>query len=126
MLLLALQFGSSTYSWNSSEVIGLFSGSGITFTVWMLWNYRKKDDALIPYSMIRRTAVWSSSIYQALLMSAVYGATFYLPIYFQAINNASPIMSGIYLLPTILPQLLFAGSSGMISALPFIYACIGG
>lgn len=47
-------------------------------------------------------------------MSAVYGATYYLPIYFQAINSATAIMSGVYLLPTILPQLVVAASSGLL------------
>jgi len=47
-------------------------------------------------------------------MSAIYGPTFFLPIYFQAIKNASAILSGVYLLPTILPMLFTAGASGPI------------
>ncbi|KAI1463637.1 major facilitator superfamily domain-containing protein [Daldinia caldariorum] len=60
------------------------------------------------------TAVWASGLFQAFMLSAVYGATFFLPIYFQAINNAAAILSGVYLLPTILPQLLMASLSGVI------------
>ncbi|KAI0018864.1 major facilitator superfamily domain-containing protein [Xylariomycetidae sp. FL0641] len=111
-LLLALQYGGNVYPWNSSPVIGLFCGTGATFLVWFLWNRHKGAGALLPYSMISRPAVWSGGLYQGLLMSAVYGSTYYLPIYFQAINEASAILSGVYLLPTILPQLVMAGSSG--------------
>ncbi|KAI2602756.1 major facilitator superfamily domain-containing protein [Hypoxylon sp. NC1633] len=111
-LILALQFGGNNYAWNSSQVIGLFCGSGVTGIVWFFWNRYKGEEALLPYSMISRTAVWSSGLYQAFLMAAVYGATFYLPIYFQAINDATAILSGVYLLPTILPQLFVAASSG--------------
>ncbi|KAI1370090.1 major facilitator superfamily domain-containing protein [Hypoxylon crocopeplum] len=111
-LLLALQFGGNNYPWNSSQVIGLFCGSGVTAIVWFFWNQYKGEEALLPHSMISRTAVWSSGLYQAFLMAAVYGATFYLPIYFQAINEATAILSGVYLLPTILPQLFVAASSG--------------
>lgn len=82
--------------------------------VWLLWNRHKEDDALLPHSMISRRTVWSAAIYQAFLMSAVYSATFFLPIYFQAINNANAMLSGVYLLPTILPQLFMAGSSGIL------------
>ncbi|KAF2757491.1 MFS general substrate transporter [Pseudovirgaria hyperparasitica] len=112
MLLLALQYGGNQYPWSSSRVIGLFCGSGVTFIVWLFWNRHKGDDALIPWYMIRQTVVWSSGLFQALVMSAVYGATFYLPLYFQAINNATPVLSGVYLLPMILPQLFAAGLSG--------------
>ncbi|KAI1800663.1 efflux pump [Daldinia bambusicola] len=113
-LLLALQYGGNEYAWKSSTVIGLFCGSGATFIVWLVWNWYKGDDALLPHSMIKQRVVWASGLFQAFMISAVYGATFFLPIYFQAINNATAILSGVYLLPTILPQLLMASLSGVI------------
>ncbi|CAG8953372.1 hypothetical protein HYFRA_00010117 [Hymenoscyphus fraxineus] len=113
-LLLALQYGGSQYLWNSSRVIGLFCGSIVTFIVWILWNHCKGEDALMPASMVRQREVWSSGLYQSLVVSAMYGATFYLPIYFQAINQATAILSGVYLLPAILSQLVAAGLSGLL------------
>ncbi|GAP82372.2 putative efflux pump [Rosellinia necatrix] len=113
-LLLALQYGASKYTWGSSTVIGLFVGSGVTFIAWLVWNRRKGDDALLPHSMIKQRVVWASGLYQAILFSGIYGATFFLPIYFQAINNVTAILSGVYLLPTILPQILVAGVSGVL------------
>ena len=113
-LLLALQYGRNQYPWNSSRVIGLFCGSGATFITWLFWNQHKGDDALLPSSMIKRRDVWASGLYQAFMIAAVYGSTFYLPIYFQAINNATAMLSGVYLLPTILPQLFAAGLSGLL------------
>lgn len=117
-LLLALQYGGNQYAWNSSVVIGLLCGSVVTFVVWFFWNRYKGEDALLPHSMISQTAVWASGVYQGFLMAAVYGGIYFLPIYFQAINGASPMLSGVYLLPTILPQLVMAVSSGAISKLP--------
>ncbi|XXG96274.1 hypothetical protein Hte_002555 [Hypoxylon texense] len=114
MLLLALQYGGNAFAWNSSQVIGLFVGSVANFAVWLLWNRYKGDDALLPHSMIRRRTVWTAGIYQALFLSALYGATYYLPIYFQAINDAPAILSGVYLLPTILPELFAAAAAGAI------------
>lgn len=113
-LLLALQYGGNAYAWRSSQVIGLFCGAAATSVVWLFWNRHKGEDALLPHSMISRRAVWSSGLYQAFLMSAVYGATYFLPIYFQAINNVTAVLSGVYLLPTILPQLVMAVSSGVL------------
>lgn len=108
-LLLALQYGGNQFAWKSSTVIGLFCGSGATFIVWLAWNRYKGDDALLPHSMIKQKVVWASGLFQAFMLSAVYGATYFLPIYFQAINNVTAMLSGVYLLPTILPQLVMAG-----------------
>ncbi|KAK9242014.1 hypothetical protein V1506DRAFT_572943 [Lipomyces tetrasporus] len=41
-------------------------------------------------------------------------ASYYLPIYFQAVRGVSPLTSGVYLLPSILSQLLFAVGSGIL------------
>ncbi|KAI0896126.1 efflux pump [Annulohypoxylon nitens] len=113
-LLLALQYGGNQFAWKSSTVIGLFCGSGATFIVWLVWNRYKGDDALLPHSMIKQKVVWASGLFQAFMLSAVYGATYFLPIYFQAINNVTAMLSGVYLLPTILPQLVMAGLSGVL------------
>ncbi|KAL9080588.1 MAG: hypothetical protein Q9157_000643 [Trypethelium eluteriae] len=113
-LLLALQYGGNVYAWNSSQVIGLFCGSAATSVVWIFWNYSRGKDASLPFSLIGQTAVWTSGIYQALIQTAIYGIIYFLPIYFQAVDNASPMLSGVYLLPTILSQLVMAVSSGKI------------
>jgi hypothetical protein len=127
-LLLALQYGGNAYPWNSPQVIGLFCGAAATSVVWFLWNRHKGEDALLPHSMISRRTVWASGLYQSFLMSAVYGATYFLPIYFQAINNVSAILSGVYLLPTILPQLFLAVSSGVLCKLKtfdlYLHICL--
>lgn len=112
MLLLALQFGGTSHPWNSSVVIGLFCGAVAVFIVWFFWNRYRGDEAMIPYSIISRRDVLASGVYEAFLMSAVYGGIYYLPIYFQAVNNASAMMSGVYLLPMILAQLFMAGAAG--------------
>lgn len=111
-LLLALQFGGNEFAWGSSQVIGLFCGSGVTFIVWFVWNLRKGDDALLPFPIIRRRTVWTSGLNYTFLMSALFGASYFLPIYFQAVKGVSAITSGVYLLATILPQLLSVVVSG--------------
>jgi hypothetical protein len=113
-LLLALQYGGNKYAWRSSQVIGLFCGSAATFVVWSLWNRHKGADALLPQGLITRRVVWVSGLFHALFMSALFGSVYYLPIYFQAINGASAMLSGVYLLPTILPEIFMAGLAGVL------------
>lgn len=114
MLLLALQYGGNEYAWNSSQVIGLFVGAGATFIVFVLWENYKGDRAMIPPNIIKRRVVWSSCLMFGFLMSLLYIVTYYLPIYFQAAKGISPMMSGVYLLPTIIAQLIAAGLSGFL------------
>ncbi|KAI0521006.1 major facilitator superfamily domain-containing protein [Xylaria bambusicola] len=113
-LLLALQYGGDKYAWNSSQVIGLFVGSAATFLVWFLWNYYKGDDALIPQSMLHSRIVLVSGMFQGLWCSTIYIVLYYLPIYFQAVNNASAFQSGVYYLPTVVLQLFGSALAGAI------------
>lgn len=113
MLLLALMWGGSDYAWSSPQSIGLLCGSVATFLVWIFWNRHLGEDALLPPSMVGKRAVWTSALFQATLMAAVFGAVYYLPIYFQAVKNVDALRSGVYLLPMILPQLVFAAAAGI-------------
>jgi hypothetical protein len=61
------------YAWDSATVIGLFCGFAGNILVWAAYNYWKGDKALIPFSMMARTVVWSSCLFLAVLMGAMMG-----------------------------------------------------
>ncbi|KAI8952715.1 major facilitator superfamily domain-containing protein [Xylaria longipes] len=132
LLLLALQFGSgNTYAWDSSVIIGLFVGSGVAAIIFLLWEWKAGDVAIIPFSMVGNRIVWASTLQYVALISAVFVGTQYFPIYFQAVKGVGPVLSGVYLLPSILSQIVFVLlSGGLISKvgyyLPFaVFAGIG-
>ena len=116
-ILLALEWGGTRYRWDSSTVIGLFCGAAATFCVFLAWEYREGDRAMIPLPMVRRKVVWSSCLTMFFFMSSMLITTYYLPIYFQAVRNATPTMSGVYLLPAIISQMIFAPLSGYLGML---------
>jgi hypothetical protein len=109
---LALEYGGNQFPWNSATVIGLFCGAGGTFIVFLIWEYFKGDDAMIPFSMVKIRAVWSASLVQFFFFGMMALVAYYLPLYFQAVKGASPMMSGVYLLPSIITQLIAAVGSG--------------
>ncbi|KAI9740060.1 MAG: hypothetical protein M1818_004811 [Claussenomyces sp. TS43310] len=113
-LLLALQYGGNQYAWDSAQIIGLFCGAGGTFIAFLVWDFYKGDEAMIPFSMVRRKIVWASCLVYACLMGQLFCASYYLPIYFQGVKGASPTLSGVYLLPGVLSHLLSAVGSGML------------
>ncbi|KAJ5364122.1 uncharacterized protein N7496_009835 [Penicillium cataractarum] len=111
-LLLALEYGQSQYPWNSATVIGLFCGAGGTFILFLLWEYHQGDKAMIPLSMVAKRNVWSSCLVMMSIFAVTLCTSYYLPVYFQAIQNKSPMLSGVYILPSILSQLAVAVTSG--------------
>ncbi|KAI1099118.1 putative MFS multidrug transporter [Jackrogersella minutella] len=115
MFLLALQFGSADYGWSSSTVIGLFVGAGVAFPIFLYWEYREGDKAMIPLSMVRKRIVWLSSLQFAFLVTSVLVGAQYFPIYFQSVKGAGPTLSAVYMLPSILTSLVCIIISGALT-----------
>lgn len=114
MFLMALEWGGTTYAWRSATIIGLFCGAGGIFILFVIWEYHVGEGAMFPYSMMRKTVVWSSCIVICLFFGCLLTLSYYLPIYFQAVKGVSPTLSGVYILPGILSQMLMAIVSGVI------------
>lgn len=126
MFLMALQFGSSEYPWNSSTVIGLFVGAGVALGIFLFWEHREGDDAMIPFSMVRKRIVWVSSMQYSLLMTTVFVLAQFAPIYFQSVKGVGPSLSGVYMLPNILSGLVFVILSGVLGTwIPLLISLVG-
>ena len=112
MLLLALQFGSGEYGWDSSRVIGLFVGAGVTAIIFLLWERRVGAEAMIPLQMVGKRIVWSSSCFGAMLMMSAMVGNNFMPIYLQSVKGLEPTMSGVYMLAAVGSQIVFVVVSG--------------
>ncbi|KAI9149944.1 MFS-type transporter calB [Paramyrothecium foliicola] len=105
MFLMALQFGSAEYGWASSIVIGLFCGSAALFALFLVWEYKRGTEAMIPWPMVRKQVVWTSCLNYGFLMTGTVTAGIYTPLFFQSVIGLSPTMSAVYLLPAVFSQL---------------------
>lgn len=112
---LALQYGGNQFAWNSRQIIGLFCGSGVTFIVWLIWDYHQGDNAMVPFTMMKNRIVWASCICGSFLVSTLFISAYYLPIYFQLVRDRSPFNSGVDVLPGILTQMVFGVFAGAMS-----------
>ena len=115
MFLLGLQYGGNEYAWNSSVVIGLLVGAAVTFALFLVWEHHQGDGAMVPFAMLTHRIIWSAAGNMFFLLGSILVADFYLAIYFQAIQNDSPIMSGVHMLPTTIGMVLFTMISGTMS-----------
>jgi hypothetical protein len=115
MFLIGLQWGGNQYEWSSSVVIGLIIGGLATFVVFLVWEHRAGDDAMLPFAMLKHRIIWSAAGNMFFLLPTILVADFYLAIYFQAVLDDSPLMSGVHMLPTTLSMVLFTMISGVSS-----------
>lgn len=116
MLLLALQYGSgNTFAWNSATIIGLFVGAAVSAVIFIFWERRKGDKAMLPGSLIKQRIVWTACLYGSLNVCCMITASNFLPTFFQAVKGDSPTMSGVHVLPSILSQLIAVVLSGGLS-----------
>jgi MFS family permease len=116
MFLMALQLGSgNTHAWDSAIIIGLFCGAGVAALVFIAWETRMRDMAMIPGSMLRKRIVWTSCVFGSALTCCSIVASNWLPTYFQAVKGEGPTLSGVHTLPSILSALLFVVVTGAAS-----------
>lgn len=105
MLLLALEWGGVSYPWSSPTVIGLFCGGAATFCLFIGWEFRRGERAMMPLGLFRNSIVSCAVIANIVSNGAFFLITYYLPLWFQVVKDASPLMSGVYTLPSVLSQI---------------------
>ena len=113
MFFLALQFGGQTGDWGSARVIGLLIGAGVTMIIFVLWQWRQGDRALIPPSIILQRSVAASCGVAFFIYSTLLMHIYYLPIWFQAIRGDSAVASGVHMIPYVAANALFSLIAGI-------------
>jgi len=109
MLLIALELGGVFYPWTSVKILCLVIFGILLFGIFILVEAYAEYPLMPLHIFKRRSNVGALAVvfFQSYCFT---GGLFYLPIYFQAILGASPLLSGIYLLP-------FGISSSLIEAI---------
>ncbi|GFF22313.1 MFS transporter, putative [Aspergillus udagawae] len=108
MLLLGLDFGGETFPWDSPKVICLIVFGSLCSLLFIYSEKRLAKYPLMPMSLFAQT-----SNVATLAVTFAHGFVFiageyYVPLYLQSIKEASPIRSGILVLPLVLSE-AFAG-----------------
>ncbi|UPL02180.1 hypothetical protein LCI18_013114 [Fusarium solani-melongenae] len=112
MLLLGLYLGGVYEPWNSAPVVCLILFGIITAGLFILNEWKLAEYPVIPVHLFRS---WSSAAAYAVTFFHAFvfmGVAYYLPLYFQAVLLASPLRSGLYLLPFILSITVTAAATG--------------
>jgi MFS family permease len=93
--IMAFEYGGQSKAWNSSVVIGLLVGFPLITALFVVWEYYQGERAMIVPRLFKMRAIWAGSLYQFFIAGAYFLILYYLPIYFQSIQNVSAIESGV-------------------------------
>ncbi|KAK6440787.1 hypothetical protein LTR95_002986 [Oleoguttula sp. CCFEE 5521] len=100
MFLFGLQFGGETYPWASATVICLIVFGVLTFVIFGFYEKHLPPYPLMPTRLFAQTTNVASLTVVFIHGLVFISGSYYLPLYFQSVRGASPIMSGVYVLPT--------------------------
>ncbi|OQD93527.1 hypothetical protein PENSOL_c032G03845 [Penicillium solitum] len=99
--LLVLQYGDVSHAWDSSVVIGLLVGFDVIVIALIIAEIWQGERAMLTPRIMRKGTVWVSSVW-GFFAGPYFVTLYYLPIYFQSIDNISPIASGVRNIPLII------------------------
>ncbi|KAH8695149.1 putative efflux pump antibiotic resistance protein [Talaromyces proteolyticus] len=101
-LLLALQWGGTTYAWSNGRVIALLVIAGVLLLAFIGVQHWKKDDGTVPPRIFLRRSIVAGFWYSLMLNGSMMVILYYIPIWFQAVKDASSVKSGIMTLPMVI------------------------
>ena len=113
-LVLALQWGGTTYSWKDARIIVLLVLCAILVAIFIGIQVRKGDSGTVPPRIVKQRSIWASIIFIFFNGAALMVLMYYLPIWFQAIKGVSAVKSGIMLLPLVLSAVIGSIASGIV------------
>lgn len=61
-ILLALQWGSDSKPWSSADVIGCLAGGVSIGALFLYWQRKRQEHALIPPRIFKQRSIWTGSI----------------------------------------------------------------
>ncbi len=97
-ILLVTVWAGSTYTWGSSEIVGLIAAAGVLVTLFILREQRAEEPVL-PLRLFRNGVFNTTNVIGFLTGMAMFGGTVYLPLFLQLVTGQSPTLSGLLLLP---------------------------
>ncbi|KAJ2974437.1 hypothetical protein NQ176_g6061 [Zarea fungicola] len=114
LILIGLNFGGIVFAWNSAQVICLLVFGVVTIPIFVYCESRFAKLPLMPLGMFKNAHNSALFIINFCHSAVVTGGEWYLPLYFQATRLASPLRSGVLLLPIIVSASLMSCAVGFI------------
>lgn len=107
-LMLALQWGGSTYPWSASRIIGLLMAFSVLFFAFVFVEIRTPETAMAPTRVILNRSIAGSMTFMFLLSGGLMSVVYYLTIWFQAVKDNSAMHAGVNTIPLVLSLVIMS------------------
>ena len=107
-LILALQWGGSTYSWSAPKIIGLFVTFAVLLVIFVVVEVLMPETAMTPTRVVLNRSVAGSMAFMFLLSGGLMSIVYYLTIWFQVAKGDSAIHSGVSTIPLVLSMVILS------------------
>ncbi|OTA93900.1 hypothetical protein M434DRAFT_21233 [Hypoxylon sp. CO27-5] len=127
-LLLALQWGGSTYSWGSWRIILLLVLFAVLFLAFAAVQVLMPNTATVPVRVITQRSIAAAALFMLAVAGAMLMTIYYLPLWFQVVQGVSATQSGVDTLPLVLSLVVASIIAGAVTQkigyyVPVMIAC---
>lgn len=113
MILLGLEFGGVAFPWDSPTVICLLIFGVVVVGLFVVVEWKFAKYPIIPLRLFKVRSNIASLGVTCCHGLVFISASYYLPLYFQAVLGASPLLSGAYVLPLTLSLAVVSSATGI-------------
>ncbi|KAL8740871.1 MAG: hypothetical protein Q9190_006464, partial [Brigantiaea leucoxantha] len=114
MFLLGLEYGGVSYPWTSATVICLIVFGLVTLVLFFLNEWKFAIYPVMPLRLFKYRSNIASLVVCFCHGFVFIASAYFLPLYFQAVLGASPILSGVYTFPFVLALSFVSAAVGVI------------
>lgn len=107
-LILALQWGGTTYAWSAPRIIGLLVTFSVLFVMFLVVEVMMPDTAMAPLRIVLNRSIAGSMVFVFLIYGAVMSVVYFIAIWFQAVKGESATNAGIHTVPLVLGMVVFS------------------
>lgn len=122
---MAINFGGSVYPWNSGRIIGLFVCSGVLFILFgtqqAMTILTTTEHRIFPVEFLKRRIMIVLFAETACGSTATFLPIYFIPLFFQFVQNDSALDAGVRLLPFVVFLVVVCVANGAIMSITGYY-----
>jgi hypothetical protein len=115
-LILALQWGGTTYAWSEWRIILLLTLFAVLIVIFAIVQKIKGDSGTLPPRILFKRSIAAGAWFTFCVASCMMLIAYYLPIWFQAVKGTSALEAGIRFIPTVISLVLASIVGGQITS----------
>ncbi|KAL2842550.1 major facilitator superfamily domain-containing protein [Aspergillus pseudoustus] len=101
-LILALEWGGTTYAWSNPKMIGLLVTFAVLFIIFVVVEVLNPGTAMVPPRVVLNRSIASAMWFIFFVAAAMMSVVYYLNIWFQVVKGDSATRAGLSTIPLVL------------------------